>query len=252
MEEKKTNLKESENTEPIHKHYSVSQSRILAGVILVVAGLLMIMKNAGFFTDFIDDVIFSWPMLLIVIGLLITVGSTENKVTGIIIMAVGAFFIIPVIFREAFHMYNMFWPSVFIIIGIILIFSRRGINKPSGEIYETDEGYISIVYIFSGGERRIENSNFKGGKVTAVFGGGEINLVKSALAQGVNILEIVCVFGRVTIIVPDEWDIKIEVTPVLGGFRDGRELRAERISEPEKKLIIRGAIVFGGGEVKSV
>ncbi len=121
MEEKKTNLKESENTEPIHKHYSVSQSRILAGVILVVAGLLMIMKNAGFFTDFIDDVIFSWPMLLIVIGLLITVGSTENKVTGIIIMAVGAFFIIPVIFREAFHMYNMFWPSVFIIIGIILI-----------------------------------------------------------------------------------------------------------------------------------
>ena len=39
-------------------------------------------------------------------------------------MAVGGFFLIPMIFRETFHAYNMFWPSIFIIIGVIFIFYK--------------------------------------------------------------------------------------------------------------------------------
>jgi len=239
---------------PGNGHYvrQKSQNRIIIGVILLLAGFLLVLRNAGLFTGFIEEIVFSWPMLLVAIGIVITVGSSGSKTAGIIIMAVGAFFLIPIVFRETFHMYNMFWPSVFIIIGIILIFSRRGHWRPVGKISESGEEVIDFIYVFSGGERQIVTSNFRGGKVTAVFGGAEIDLTKSTLAPGSNILEIACVFGGITIIVPDEWDIKIEVTPVLGGFGDERKLKPGRVAEPGKQLIIKGAVVFGGGEVKSV
>ena len=62
-------------------------------------------------------------MLLVAIGLVMTLGASE-KTSGVIVMAVGGFFLIPMIFRETFHAYNMFWPSIFIIIGVIFITSK--------------------------------------------------------------------------------------------------------------------------------
>jgi predicted membrane protein len=209
------------------------------------------MRNTGVFPDFIDHVVFSWPMLLVTIGLIITIGSSGRKTSGIIVMAVGAFFLIPIIFSQTFHMYNMFWPSIFIIIGIIFIFSRRG-GWSSVSTSEVNDDYIDYVNVFSGGERQIVSDNFRGGKVTAVFGGNEIDLSKAKLAVGVNVLEIASVFGGTTIIVPDDWFVKIEVTPVLGGFGDSRKLMPGRTIDTTRQLLIKGAVVFGGGEVKSV
>ena len=148
-------------------------------------------------------------------------------------------------------MYNMFWPSIFIIIGIIFIFSKRkGWNSVSSSPQVGDD-YIDYVNVFSGGERQIVSENFRGGKVTAVFGGSEIDLTKAKLAPGVSELEIACVFGGATIIVPDDWYVKIEVVPVLGGFGDSRKLNPGRTVDTTRQLVIKGAVVFGGGEVKS-
>jgi predicted membrane protein len=220
-------------------------------VVLVLAGLFLVLRNTGIFPNYIDNVIFSWPMLLIAIGLVITVGSAGGKTSGVIVMAVGAFFLIPLIFRESFHMYNMFWPSIFIIIGIIFIFSKRQGWNPSINAMETGDDYIDIVNIFSGGERQVVSENFRGGKLTAIFGGGELDLTKAKLATGTSVLEIACVFGGTTIIVPDGWYVKIEVTPILGGFGDSRKLSPGRTVDPTRMLIIKGAVIFGGGEVKS-
>jgi predicted membrane protein len=241
------------NEEPLgtgNEHHHLTNNRTLIGVVLVLAGLFLVIRNTGFFPEFIDNVIFSWPMLLVAIGLVMTLGASE-KTGGIIVMAVGGFFMIPLIFRETFHMYNMFWPSIFIIIGIIFIVSRRrGWNSISTKGIMGDD-YIDYVNVFSGGERQIVSQNFKGGKVTAVFGGIELDLTKANLAQGVSELEIACVFGGATLIVPDDWHITIEVTPVLGGFSDSRKLTPGRTVDPSKHLLIKGAVVFGGGEVKS-
>jgi len=225
-------------------------NRALIGVILVLAGLFLVIRNTGFFPGFIDNVIFSWPMLLVVIGLVLTLGATE-KTAGIIIMAVGGFFMIPLIFRETFHMYNMFWPSIFIIIGVIfLATARRGwsIVKSKGVL---GDDYIDYVNVFSGGERQVVSENFKGGKVSAVFGGIELDLTKAKLASGRSELEVACIFGGATIIVPDDWHVTVEVTPILGGFSDSRKLSPGRTVDPAKHLIIKGAVILGGGEIKS-
>jgi len=233
-----------------HDSHHLTNNRAIIGVILVLVGLFLVMRNTGVFPNFIDHVIFSWPMLLVTIGLVITIGSSGGKTSGIIVMAVGAFFLIPQIFRETFDV-NMFWPSIFIIIGIVFIFSKRkGWNSVSTSPPVGDD-YIDYVHVFSGGERQIVSDNFRGGKVTAVFGGSEIDLTKAKLAQGVSELELACVFGGTTIIVPDDWNVKIEVVPVLGGFGDSRKLNPGRVVDMSRQLAIKGAVVFGGGEVKS-
>jgi predicted membrane protein len=235
---------------PERQNSFTADNRIIIGVVLVLAGLFLMLRNTGIFPDFIEHVIFSWQMLLVVIGLVITLGSSGEKTPGIIMMAVGGFFLIPKIFRETFDV-NMFWPSIFIIIGIIFIFSRRKGWNSVPTTPQTGDDFIDFIHIFSGGERQIMSDNFRGGKVTAVFGGSEIDLTKARLAPGVSVLEIACVFGGATIIVPDEWNVKIEVVPVLGGFGDSRKFHPTRTVDMSRQLIIKGAIVFGGGELKS-
>jgi predicted membrane protein len=233
-----------------HEHHHHHHNRPVIGVILVLVGLFLVMRNTGVFPDFIDHVVFSWPMLLVAIGLVMTLGASE-KTSGVIVMAVGGFFLIPMIFRETFHAYNMFWPSIFIIIGVIFITSRhRGWNASVSKGVIGDD-YIDYVNVFSGGERQILSENFRGGRISAVFGGMELDLTKAKLAPGRNELEIACVFGGATLIVPDEWNITIEVTPVLGGFTDSRKLIPGRTVDPSRQLVIKGAVVFGGGEIKS-
>jgi predicted membrane protein len=241
----------SEEGSKMHSEHShVTSNRTLIGVVLVLAGLFLVIRNTGFFPEFIDNVIFSWPMLLVAIGLVLTLGATE-KTAGIIVMAVGGFFMVPLIFRETFHMYNMFWPSIFIIVGVIFIVSRRhGWNTVTTKGIIGDD-YVDYVNVFSGGERQVVSQNFKGGKITAVFGGIELDLTKANLASGISELEIACVFGGATLIVPDDWHVTIEVTPVLGGFSDSRKLSPGRSVDPSKHLLVKGAVVFGGGEVKS-
>jgi len=48
--------------------------------------------------------------------------------------------------------------------------------------------------------------------------------------------------------VPEDWEIKIEVTSVFGGFSDKR-VRSIVEKDREKVLIISGINVFGGGEI---
>ena len=233
-----------------HDRRHLQNNRAIIGVVLVLVGAFLIMRNTGVFPGFVDHIIFSWPMFLVTIGLVITLGSSGNNTGGIIVMAVGAFFLLPHIFRETFD-FNLFWPAVFIIIGVIFIFSKRKVWHGVSTSGQVGDDYIDIINIFSGGERQIVSENFTGGKITSIFGGSEIDLTQSKLAQGVSELEIACIFGGTTIIVPNDWNVKIEVVPVLGGFGDERKLNLGRTVDTSRQLIIKGAVVFGGGEIKS-
>jgi predicted membrane protein len=186
-------------------------------------------------------------MLLIVIGLVITLGSSGEKTSGVIVMAIGAFFLVPKIFSYAFDI-NIFWPAIFIVVGIIFICSRRIRIKGHSEA-RIGDNFIDIVNIFSGSEKQIMSENFKGGQITSIFGGSEIDLRKAKLAPEVSELEITCVFGGVSIIVPSDWYVKVEVTPVFGGVEE-QKIASDKFVDMSKQLVIKGTVVFGGAEIK--
>jgi predicted membrane protein len=231
-----------------------TSSRFLIGILLIVVGLILIIKKSSVLPEpldyFIDDIIFSWQMLLIAIGVITLVGS-DNKTPGIVLISVGGFFLIPELFTDFFRSFNFFWPALFIVVGVVLLMNSKRIVKKLDYSGANRADYIDNVNIFSGAERQVVTDNFMGGKITSIFGGGEIDLTRSSLSPGDNVIEITCIFGGTTIIVPDNWNVILDVTPILGGFSDSRKLRGDVIRDNTRSLVIRGTVIFGGGEIKS-
>lgn len=229
------------------KEHAQSQ-RLAFGIVLIGLGGAILMKNLGLMPEFIRDLVFSWPMLLVAIGI-ITVGG-KNKLLGIILIVTGAAFMVPIAFDLTYNFRKVFWPVVLVIIGLSLVFKNwENFFRPRTEFSESDE-YIDETAVFGGGERIIHSQNLKGGRITAIFGGSKLDLTQAELSDGENILDISCVFGGFTLIVPKHWEIKSQITSVFGGFSDKR-VRREELPQANKKLVIKGTAVFGGGEIKS-
>ena len=93
--------------------------------------------------------------------------------------------------------------------------------------------------------------NFRGGKITSIFGGSEIDLLDSELSSEINVIEVFYLFGGSAIKVPKDWVIINKVTAILGGFADKRNVSTSAVADPKKTLILRGFVMFGGGEVSS-
>ena len=82
----------------------------------------------------------------------------------------------------------------------------------------------------------------------AVFGGSKIDLSRCTLAQGEPMIEMVAVFGGTNLTVPPDWNIKVEVFNIFGGYGDKR-VRGQ--VDFNKTLLVKGVAIFGGGEIKS-
>jgi len=225
-----------------------SNKRAFLGVMLVLVGIVVIVANLNLFPFGLKPILFSWPTILILVGLFFLL-SREAKATGWILILVGGIFMIPRMWHDIpWGGPELFWPVLLIGLGAILIV--RGVSKRREGV---DEGpdYIDDMSIFGGGDRVISSQEFKGGRVTAIFGGSKYNLKNAELAKGRNVLDIFTVFGGCKLIVPQEWEVKIEVSAIFGGFSDKRHIRTDIPRDPSKELIIKGVAIFGGGDIVS-
>ncbi len=111
------------------------------------------------------------------------------------------------------------------------------------------KGNFSKNSIFGDGQHIVLDPEFKGGELNAVFGGITLDLRKTNLPVGETGLEINAVFGGVTIFVPNDWFIETHVDAIFGGFDDKRMLVEP--TDTTRKLVIHGACVFGGGELRN-
>ena len=88
-----------------------------------------------------------------------------------------------------------------------------------------------------------------GGDITNIFGGTEINLTQADI-QGVATIDVTTIFGGAELIVPSHWSVKSEIVTIFGGVEDKRTV-ATITETPEKALVLKGTIIFGGIEIKS-
>jgi predicted membrane protein len=230
------------------------------GIILIAIGALLIADNFLFLDFNLRHLIFSWHTIILIIGLVI-LNNSKNSVVGIIFVIIGLFGIFNHI--APFNIYFSFrdyWPVLLIIIGFFILFRRKDSHIPpksSTEIpgqsfdQQTYSGdMIEESSIFNSTNRLVTSENFRGGRITAIFGSSKINFAKSKLAPGENTLELTCIFGGCDIVVPKDWKVIMNVTAVFGGFEDKRYL-SDSSNYTEGVLIIKGAVIFGGGEILS-
>ena len=238
---------------------SNTTARLIVGLILIVLGGLFLLDNYGIIYFSLPSFLFHWEYILIGIGLFI-LATSNNKTTGIILIAIGVFFRFP-----------EFWPLLLVGLGIYIILKRNN-SKPNlgtspsfteGETQNnfTSEGTdststeslqdsIDDVSIFGGGTKNFSSKNFTGGKMTAIFGGSDVHLENCTLAHGRNELDLFVMFGGYEIFVPQDWNVVVNVIPIFGGFSDKRMKDPNRVYEDDKVLVIKGMVLFGGGEVK--
>ncbi|MBW6491080.1 MAG: cell wall-active antibiotics response protein [Lentimicrobium sp.] len=245
------NLTDQKQTISQNQHPQRGRSMVI-GLLIVAFGLLYMLHNLDVLDHKTWRAIFSWPMLLVAIGI---VNLADRKTTwGLILLAVGGAFLIDRFYDLPFNLFTFFWPAVLIIIGVGLIMSNSS-NKVFTAFHRirnrssvSDTDQIEDVAVFGGSERYFHSLNFKGGEMIAIFGGSKIDLTQCKLAPGENKLEMIAIFGGTTLIVPNDWNIIIKVVPVFGGFTDKRyNLNVDHT----KTLIIDGVAIFGGGELKS-
>ena len=234
--------------------------RVILGIALVVIGVLILLDNIYFIDFDIPRIIFSFPAVLIFIGILILLHG-NNKVFGSILLVLGVFFIIPRIFPWIYYDKQIILPVLIIAFGLYIIFRKRNscYNHSVNDQPEKEGGYkkydtdrIDDISIFGGGQKIIASKNFKGGNVTAIFGGSEIDFTNCTLADGTAVIDVLAIFGGSTLIVPNEWNIIIDVFPLFGGFSNKIRRTPDTKIDMDKTLIIKGLVIFGGGEVKSI
>ena len=177
-------------------------------------------------------------------------------------MLVGAFFLLPRLFFLPDNFELDFWPGLLILIGVLIIARRTIFYKYIKDHHhhhhlentselKNDSGFIVLNNIFGGGKHKVTPTEFKGGKISNIFGGCELDLTQASLAPGTNILEVDCIFGGISIIVPTDWKVTIQVTSILGGFNDKRSVVRNAGIQSDRELIIKGSAIFGGGDIKS-
>ena len=221
-------------------------------VIVIVAGFFLLLENTGFLPFEVKHIIFSWPMLLICIGIISLFGS-ESRTPGYILLIIGGFFLLPRLFLVTFNMTNVFWPLVLIAVGVLILTKRtsqRAWRHHGAAAKPLEEGYIHEDNIFSHSKHKIMQQIFHGGYINCIFGGAEIDLTQATLAEGTSELEVNAIFGGVNMIVPSDWKVQLKTTSIFGGFSDKR-MHTKESPDPSRVLIIKGSTIFGGGELKS-
>lgn len=238
------------------KNHRLIGRRFFLGFILLVIGVVMIMERAGFLRWEVYDFLLSWKMLLVAIGAFIFING--NRAAGVIVAAVGTFFLLPDIFPNYYEIKRFFWPAILLIVGLLVMVAPRRkkferehfIDQNFNRVSDSNDFFDELV-IFGGREINLLTKNLIGGKSTAIFGGNEIDLRQCEIsAEGCSI-EVTTIFGANVFKVPNDWTVINKVTTVFGGYSDLRIKDPSYSPNPAKTIVITGACIFGGTEVRN-
>lgn len=239
-----------------------SDKRLYFGVILIALGLILILERLNLIPESVADILISWQMLLVGIGVLSLIGG--NRTAGTILIIIGGTFLIPQLITVPHELRRIYFPLILVGVGVAILLRQRDHQKIQGNydpIINAPEEKRNATYdsfntfddfvIFGGREIFVNSQNLAGGKATSIFGGIEFDLRKAGLQPGGAVIDCVSVFGGCGFKIPMDWNVRNEVTTIFGAFTDKRgDTYNDRYYDPSKTIVIKGVSIFGGIEVK--
>ncbi len=229
------------------------------GILLVLLGGFFLANNLldlGY-----NDMLLSWKTFAILFGL-VNIFTSDEKGFGLVMLTVGGFGVYAEYIGVGFWtVFEIYWPIFLLILGLGIILKAFGIvkgkshddghwgNKPKPDI--DDSEHIDITTVFSGTSKIITSEFFKGGKIVNIFGGTELDLSQTKLAEEKVSIDVLCLFGGVDIRLPNNQNVSLKTFVMFGGTDDERFKQSiDKISE-NYNLEIKGVIMFGGLELKN-
>lgn len=233
----------------MEKQSKTDYSRLVMGLLLILLAGLLLIDNFDLHPVEWGKYIFTWQTLLIVIGLILF-PNRGNRTTGTVLIAIGAFFLAAKFYELPVSISKLFWPAVILFIGLSLLFGRRKRKWHPYKTGEVNDDLIDDVSIFGGSDQKFTSQQFKGGKIINIFGGSTIDLTSARLELGMNVVDLLCIFGGSKLIIPSDWKVKVEVTSIFGGVSDKRRL-PQALPDKASELVLKGLVLFGGIEIES-
>jgi predicted membrane protein len=239
----------------------------LFALMLIIVGALLFLDNLGILP--IQDIRAYWPIWIVIWGVSIldrwrspvAITWACALITCGVLLILGNLHIIHVTG-------SIFGPVMLIAFGAMLLLRpmdlrvwhervREFQSRQRPRPHSTRESFfgnkLHESVIFHSLSRRVETQQFEGGKVESVFGSIELDLSAAAISSPERRakLDVSAVFGGIEITIPRTWKVVMNATGVFGGC-DDRSVppRPEPGLEPVT-LVITGAAVFGGIEIRN-
>ena len=211
------------------------RNRTSLGLVLIIVGLVLALDSAGVLRT--DGIGRWWPLLLIGVGTVKVRQPREDgqRAAGVAFLMLGGLFLFTSVLavRSA-------WPLLMVAFGAFLLW--QGTEGPGAEAVKvSDTPYLSDMVLIGFVKRGHRPLDFRGGTVTAVIGGVELDLRKANMTSTAY-LDVVAFWGGIEIKVPAEWTVDARVIPLMGAFENKVDAPA---SPGGPRLVVRGHAIMG-------
>jgi len=220
--------------------------RLVLGMVVILLGVILLLDQlhvapAGQMLRFVPAI----PLLLGLM-LLTGVGFRRHVAGGLVLCTVSSFLLLRTLGVLDVRLW-MLWPAGLIAIGGWLVVAAiRG--PASRDKLEKGASTLEAFALWSGSSRKVVSEDFRGGEVTAIMGGHEIDLRPAKIASGTAVIDLFVWWGGVEIKVPEDWKVTNEALALMGGVDDKTRMPQGEI---RGHLVLKGPIIMGGVEVKN-
>jgi predicted membrane protein len=212
--------------------------RLVVGLAIMLAGLVLALDSLGL----VDGGIFFryWPLAIIALGVAKLLSPTRGS-SAIVWIVVGVAFLLVSLGRMSFA---GVWAIIIFAVGANIAWKAL---RPPGLPRESSPA-LDVMQLMGGTKTVVTTPDFKGGQVTAVMGGCEIDLRRASMPESrPAVVDTFAFWGGIEIKVPDDWEVVSHGNAVLGGFvNNARPLPGAR-----RRLVVTGLAIMGGVEVKN-
>ncbi|SDM09162.1 Cell wall-active antibiotics response 4TMS YvqF [Halogranum gelatinilyticum] len=218
--------------------YRRLSNQSLVGVLIVLVGVVLLVDTTGLYdTGFLLTYV---PSLFVLVGLYALVSSDFRNVGGpLVLVTVASAWQLVALDVVTVGRILRFWPLLIVLVGLSIALGRV---RPS--VAEVDDDRFDLVAAFGGLDRRATSKTFTGGNVTVAFGGGELDLRDTLVPAPPARVNVVALFGGVDVVVPRDWNVRLDVLPVFGAAEDDRPRREAEHDGVD--LVVTGFCAFGG------
>jgi hypothetical protein len=218
---------------------------VMFGLLISLVGVVFTLDNLNLADS--GKYLRYWPAGLIAIGiakLWQVRGGHGSALGGVFFVTAGTWMLLDTLELITVSFLD-FWPLLLVMVGGMIVWQGlRGRHHRAGA---ASDATIHAIAVLSGVNRGSNSAAFRGGELTALMGGCEIDLRQAAI-HGEAVIDVFAMWGGIEIQVPENWTVIGRVTPLMGGYDD--TTRPQR-GETAHKLIVRGVVLMGGVEVKN-
>lgn len=222
--------------------------RVVFGLVVIGLGVLFTLDNLGLVDS--GDVLRWWPLLLVGYGAMQLLGlwTRPRVIPGLLFVGVGLMLLLNTVGLLRQDLWDL-WPLVLVAVGFSMVSGAmaRARGLVAAAPAEGDQS-ISAFALMSGTDRKVVSKQFRGGDVTAIMGGHEIDLRGVELADGSATLDLLVWWGGVDLRVPQDWSVICDGLVVMGAIEDNTKPSG---GPPTGRLVLQGLVVMGGVEVKN-